>query len=143
MASRRDTDEAALADRLVNYSDALVAVTFLGVSGLGIAIADPDIRCTIADGATYITAGNLGNGVVFTALILLFRRWESKLREDDPQSELVATYARWIHWGRLAILWTSVVLASILAFQAASTACEREIGVPVSACPAEARGVST
>ena len=124
MAPRRESDEAALADRLINYSDALVAVSFLSVSGIGIAVADPDIRCTIAEGASHIMAGNIGNGVVFTALILLFRRWERVLRADDPPSETVARYARWIHVGRLAILWTSVIAASFLAFQAVGDECE-------------------
>ncbi|MEM9175483.1 MAG: hypothetical protein AAGC67_09635 [Myxococcota bacterium] len=137
MASRRESDETALADRLVNYSDALVAVSFLGVSGIGIAIADPDIRCTIADGAGYIAWGNLANGVIFTALILLFRRWEAVLRADAPPSETVARYTRWIHLGRLVILWTSVVMASVLAYRAADEACAADFGVPdASAFPA-------
>ena len=127
MASRRESDEAALADRLVNYSDALVAVSFLGVSGIGIAIADPDIRCTIAEGAYHIVAGNLANGVIFTTLILLFRRWEVVLRGEDPPSETVIRYMGWLHVGRLVILWTSVIMASVLAYQAVGEVCEGDL----------------
>ncbi|GEM_PF-3519383 len=123
MTNRRESDEAASADRLINYSDALVAVTFLGVSGIGIAIADPDIRCTIAEGASYVAVGNIFNGALFTALILLFRRWETALRAEDPPSERVVAYARWIHIGRLVILWTSCIAASFLAIEATDTDC--------------------
>ena len=56
MSARGESTEIVLADRLVSYSDALVAVSFLGVSGIGLAVADPDIRCTLARGATYVMA---------------------------------------------------------------------------------------
>ena len=44
-------EDRALADRLVNYADALAAVCFVGMSGLSIAMADPDVRCSITQGA--------------------------------------------------------------------------------------------
>ena len=38
------SEERALADRLVSYADAVAALAFVGVSGLGVAVADPDTR---------------------------------------------------------------------------------------------------
>lgn len=49
MSTRQESDDYILADRLVNYSDAIVTLSFLVSSGLGLAIADPDTRITITD----------------------------------------------------------------------------------------------
>lgn len=123
MSERARSVEAALADRLINYSDALVAVSFLGVSGIGLAVADADTRCTVAQAAGYVMLGNLANGVIFTAVILLFHRWETKLRAADPPSEMVSGYTHWLHIARLVILWVSIVMAIVLMAQTRDDEC--------------------
>ena len=72
---RRDDDsgERALADRLINYSDAVVALAVVGVSGLGIAVADPDIRTSVAIAADWVAIGNLLFGALATSIVLLLR----------------------------------------------------------------------
>ena len=124
MKKARESDEAVLADRLVNYSDALVAVAFLAVSGFGLAVADPDIRCTIARATTPIILANVLNAFVITALILLLRRWENDLRSAAPQTGKVARYGRWLHHARIAIVWISLVLSITMAAASRTDTCE-------------------
>ena len=40
-------NDSSLADKLVSYADALAALAFVGTSGLGLALADPDVRCSL------------------------------------------------------------------------------------------------
>lgn len=46
LENNENSEARMLADRTVNYSDALVAIVFIGASGLGIAVADPDTRAS-------------------------------------------------------------------------------------------------
>lgn len=129
----RQSEESALADRLLNYSDALVAVAFLGVSGLGIAIADPDVRCTIARAAGQITFAIFVNALVFSAVIVLLRRWENDLRSAAPATGKVARYGRWIHLARLIVVWLSLLLSVVLVFASRDAGCEVAPGAEASA----------
>lgn len=126
MSKRRESDEAALADRLVNYSDALVAVAFLGVSGLGVIVADPDIRCTLAGAVGEIVFGTAFNGALFTAVILVLRRWELDLRseDEDSPSEKVRSYSRWLHGARLVVVWMSTIMSVVLVLASRSPECD-------------------
>ena len=105
-------DEERLADRLVNYADALAALAFVGVSGLGLAVADPETRESVARGYNYVAAGNVLFGVVLTALILVLRRWERDLR--GSLSPKAARYNDYLHWARLAVVWFSTIQAVVL-----------------------------
>ena len=48
MGQEHHDEDRALADRLVNYADAAVALSVVGISGLGIAVADPETRSSVA-----------------------------------------------------------------------------------------------
>jgi hypothetical protein len=78
-------EDRALADRLVNYADALAAVSFVGMSGLSIAVADPDVRCSITQGAL-VPVGliNLVSASLVTVILAILRRWERDLRTGSP-----------------------------------------------------------
>lgn len=133
--SRRDSDEAVLADRLVNYADAITALAFVGVSGFGIAIADPDTRCTIVRAVDEIWIGNLGSALLFTVAILLLRRWEGLLRADAPPSARVARYARILHGIRLGVVWLSFAMLWVLTHAASDYDCTPEAAIRVGSAP--------
>ena len=113
---RRDDDsgERALADRLINYSDAVVALAVVGVSGLGIAVADPDIRTSVAIAADWVAIGNLLFGALATSIVLLLRSWSSDLWSDLPPSPKVTRYSRKLHVARLVVIWVSVSQTVVL-----------------------------
>jgi hypothetical protein len=104
------------ADRLLSYSDALVALSFVGVSGLGIAAADPDIRCSLALVPLRIAASNIVFAAIATAIILKLRVWESELRLGSDFSERALEMARHLHFARLVIIWGSTLLVALVLY---------------------------
>jgi hypothetical protein len=115
MSEGRDQTRA-LADRLVSYADALVAVAFVGASGLGLAVADPDIRADVARAADWVVLSNVLLGGWLSGLIHLFRRWELELRASLPPDAAVRRFSRYLHWGRLGVIWVAVGQAAGLMF---------------------------
>ena len=109
MENSPKSEGRALADRIVNYSDALVAVVFLGVSGLGIALADPDIRSSINTVTNWVIGANIGMGVLVSALLAILRSWELDLRIDFPAPGKVRRYSRYFYVARHIVVWLSVV----------------------------------
>ncbi len=108
MQQDHDEQDRALADRLLNYADAIVAVSFVGVSGLGIAVADPDTRESVARGAVWVAVANVAVGVVASGLLHLLRRWELDLRASVPLSAKGARYSRRLHGARYVVVWFAV-----------------------------------
>jgi len=104
-------DDRALADRLVNYADALVAVSFVGMSGLSIALADPDVRCSLIRGVTPVAVANLVSAGIVSILLVILRSWEFDLRSPAPPSPKSARYARRLHIARFIIVWISAAAA--------------------------------
>ncbi len=108
-----------LIDRLVNYSDALVAVMIVGASGLAIALADPDIRSSLSFEAFLgIVIGNVVMGIGVSLLLRLMRGWELDLMSDLPTNPKIQRYSRLFYLGRHVVVWfcisqnTAVLLMS-------------------------------
>jgi hypothetical protein len=115
LENNQNSEGRALADRIVSYSDALVAVVFIGASGLGIAIADPDTRSSMNLITSWMIGGNIAMGVLVSVLLVILRRWELDLRIDLPPPEKVRRYARYFYWARHVIVWLSVAqIATVL-----------------------------
>jgi hypothetical protein len=104
----REPEDHALADRLVNYSDAMVTLAFIISSGLGFAIADPDTLRTIAGAAVGIVIGNAFLGVLFSTLLVILRHWELELRADLVLSEKYKQYTGRINIARHVVIWLSI-----------------------------------
>ena len=117
--SLEEADNRALADRLVNYADAVVAVAFLGFSGIGLAIADPDTRSSLEHVTHWIIAFNGLLGVVFSLLIRVLRGWEQDLRENLPRSQKYARYSRRMYLAKHGVIWVSIA-QTVLILMAAS-----------------------
>ena len=105
---KHDAEELVLADRLVNYSDAIVALAFLISSGLGLASADPDTRLSFTDVTTAMIVGNIIMGILFSALLAVLRRWELNLRDVDALHRKVRKYSRYIYIARHVVVWLTV-----------------------------------
>lgn len=102
------TEDRALADRLVNYVDAIVAVAFLASSGIGLALADPDTRESLEQVAIGIIVSNALLGVVFTCILAVLRRWELDLREGATLSQKYIRYSRRLYIAKHAVIWISI-----------------------------------
>ena len=108
MKQFRESEDHVLADRLVNYSDAMVTLAFILSSGLGLAIADPDTLDTIAGAAAGIVVGNALLGVLFSSLLVTLRQWELELRAGVVLSEKYKLYTRRINIARHVVIWLSI-----------------------------------
>ncbi len=105
---KHDAEELVLADRLVNYSDAIAALAFIISSGLGLAAADPDTRISFTDVTTGMIIGNIIMGLLFSALLVVLRRWELELRDVDILHQKVRKYSRYIYIARHVVVWLTV-----------------------------------
>lgn len=108
-----------LANRLVNYSDALVAVVFVGMSAVGVAVGDPDLRCEFSRVSLAIAFSNLLMGSAFSAILMVLRRWELILRADEGASDHASRYERLLTVARHVILWLCVIMTIVLVLVAA------------------------
>ena len=92
----------------------LIALSVVGVSGLGVGAADPDIRETLADAASLIVWVNVVTGFVVSIILLVLRAWEQDLRSAITQSEKAQKYAARLHVARLVVVWLAVLQAAAL-----------------------------
>jgi hypothetical protein len=114
MAAPDRQPETALADRLISYADAIVALGVVGVSGLGLAVADPEIRTDIARAADWMILSNILSGAVISGLLTLLRSWELDLRSGAPVPAKVQKYSRRLHIARIGVIWLAAVQAAAL-----------------------------
>lgn len=84
----------ALADRLTNYSDGLVAATFVFMTGIGAGIGDDDMRCSIASvvPTMVIFVGVAGATILYSLrwMRLSAERLRADLEIDDDVIKLQA-----------------------------------------------------
>ncbi len=114
MENDHASESRALADRIVNYSDAIAAIVFLGASGLGIAVADPDTRSSINLISSWMIVGNIFLGLLFSFLLVLLRRWELDLRGEASAKSKVRRYSHYFYLARHGVVWISVAQVAII-----------------------------
>lgn len=73
----------ALADRIVTYSDAVVAFGLVNGLAFFVAMGEPDIRCSIAGIAGIVAILNAIFVLAMTYALVWLRRYELRLRGDD------------------------------------------------------------
>lgn len=101
-----------LAHRIVGYADAVVAVDFLSVTAFGLAVADPDISCSLAQGNNSVLIINAVVAVVFSLCLYFLRRWELDLGAEDSLSEKGQKYARHLNVARYCVVWISLLIVN-------------------------------
>jgi hypothetical protein len=114
LENNQASESRALADRIVNYSDAIAAIVFLGASGLGIAVADPDTRASINLISIWMIVGNILLGALFSFLLMLLRRWELELRGEVSADSNVRRYSHYFYLARHCIVWIAVAQVAII-----------------------------
>ena len=99
----------AIADRLVNYGDAIAAFSFVNSLAFLLALTETEVRCSLADVSPLVYVGIVASGAILTAVVVGCRRVENRIRASegslapDIQSLLRAFFV-----ARIIVIWTSV-----------------------------------
>jgi hypothetical protein len=110
-----------LADRIVTYCDALVAFSLVNGLAFVVALAEPDIRCSIVGIAAFVATVNAVIPVVSTLTLIWLRRYELELRRDAEgeavEDALVDRFWTIVSKVRFALIWffAAVVVFGVLA----------------------------
>src|SRR5262245_7196026 len=108
----------ALADRFVNYGDAVVAFGMMNALAFLIALSEPEVRCSLRRGGAFfilifpITASFLSAG------IFACRRAEVRLRDGETLESPVSRYLQYAYLVRQALIWFGMTLTLGLALVA-------------------------
>jgi len=73
----------ALGDRIVTYSDTVVAFALVNGFAFLITLADPDIRCSIANVSSIVTGLNLFVPALCTYALVWLRRYQIRLDQEE------------------------------------------------------------
>jgi len=95
----------AVADRIVNYCDALVAFSLVNGLAFLVALGEPAIRCSIAQIAGFVSILCGSIPAASTLLIFWLRRYEARLRADEAPDELIARFWDLVGVFRLGLIW--------------------------------------
>jgi len=118
-------DRIALADRIINYCDALAAFSLVNAFAFVVTLADPDIRCSIAAIAGMVMTANIVIPILITAGLVGLRRLEQSLRSEEEADPEVERFWRRAQLVRLSLVWI-VALGVIVGVGAATrdSSCE-------------------
>jgi hypothetical protein len=117
-------DRHKLADRIVVYSDTVVAFSVVNGFAFLIALGEPDIRCSIARISWVIGGINLVFPILSTIALVWLRRMEERLRDGESQDPLVTYFWRIVVPLRLGLVWVfSVVVVGGIYAATLDTAC--------------------
>ena len=98
----------SLADRIILYSDTIVAFGLVNGLAFFVSLADPDIRCSIAGVAGVTLVANTLVPIVSTWAIFWLRGYEVRLRGEaglEEEAPLVAGFRRRLFTIRLVLIW--------------------------------------
>lgn len=100
-----------LADRLVNYADALAAFSVVNAIGFLVALSETDVRCSLADTRNFVIGGQIASSIIVALAVVLLRRSELKVRASTQLSSDIAGYLRTFFFVRLGIIAASTAFA--------------------------------
>ena len=98
-------DRLVLADRIVIYSDTVVAFSVVNAFAFLIALGEPDIRCSIAEISLVIGSINLIFPILCTVTLVWLRRMEMRLRDGETQDALVRHFWKIVVPLRVGLVW--------------------------------------
>ena len=76
----------AIADRLVNYCDAVAAFSIVNSLAFLLAMTETEVRCSHADRALLVYTGLVAFAVVLTILVVWCHRWRAAFERLDNLS---------------------------------------------------------
>ncbi len=115
--------DSEVAKRLIGYADAVVALSFVSISAFGLAVADPDIRCSLAGALLPVIIANTLGAALFSLALLMLSRWGRSLQADDQLSSRGRKISGYLNAGRHFLIWFAAVGGSLLVFMIDGSGC--------------------
>jgi hypothetical protein len=101
----------ALADRLVNYADAVAAFAVVNSLAFLVALTETEVRCSLIAVHTGVLVGQTLMGLAFTFAVVALRRVELRLRTAAaPAPADIQKLLRGFFVVRIGVVWLSVAL---------------------------------
>jgi len=111
----------ALADRLVNYADAVAAFAVVNALAFLVAITETEVRCSLAHLLWLVVTGQIVVGLAMTGAVVALRRIELRLRASDaPAPDDIQQLLHTFFIVRLGVVWLSVAVTAPLVRMALS-----------------------
>lgn len=100
-----------LADRLVNYADAVAAFAVVNSLAFLLALTETEVRCSLSHLLWLVVAGQIIVGLAMTGAVVALRRVELRLRAlDAPTAVDIQKLLRNFFFVRIAVVWLSVAV---------------------------------
>lgn len=105
-----------LADRVLTYSDALVAFSLVNGIAFLVSLAEPDVRCSIVGISGFMLSINAIFPIAATLGLVVLGRAERRFRATEPVDDDVQRFWKGIAIARYVLVWTfaALVLTGIL-----------------------------
>ena len=94
-----------LADRFVNYGDAVVAFAMVNALAFLIALSDNEVRCSLPRGGLFFILIFPVSASILSAGLFACRRAEVRLRGRDTLDPIVSRYLKYAYLVRHGIIW--------------------------------------
>ena len=100
----------AIADRLVNYGDAMAAFSVVNSLAFLVAMAETEVRCSLAGRATLVYIGLVTFTVVLTIGVIACHRAEGRIRSSgEPLAQDIRSLRRAFFIARIVVIWLAYV----------------------------------
>ena len=97
-----------LADRLVNYADAIAAFSVVNGIAFLVSLSETEIRCSMAHLRWLVVGGQICFSLFIAAGVIVLRRLEANVRSSStPLPPDVEAYLRGFFFARLAVIAVS------------------------------------
>jgi hypothetical protein len=118
----------AIADRLVNYADAVAAFSVVNSLAFLVTLSEPEVRCSLAYVQWIVVGGQLSFSLAISLAIVVLRKLEVAARASIPVAPDVDRFLHGFFIARLAViaLFTLFTVgAAARALTLANTYCTR------------------
>lgn len=110
--------QGALADRFVNYADAVVAFAMVNALAFLIALSEREVRCSLPAGGPFFIMIFPISAALLSAGLSACRRAEIRLRGSNSLDPIVSRYLQYAYLVRHGLIWFVMTLTLVLALVA-------------------------
>jgi len=113
--------QEALADRLVNYADAVAAFSVVNGIAFVVTLTETEVRCSIAHLNWFVISGQITFSSIIAFGVIALRHLELKVRSSaSAQAPIVESFLRGFFIARITVILVSTVATVMFAAMALS-----------------------